>query len=311
MLLFILWAVLAVGGWLAIVADSRKKGMGWRECNKQGAQGALGLSFIFLIGWLIWGGSDDAAAPEKPAEVQEVKAWYEGGNLHNAGALDWQQATFENKLATCADFIAGLSEGGEFNAKTSSRISGRESLKPLARDLVKALDKAFAPAADAAENAQIYANQGVVDGAVMAMVTMGWMDDLDAQNRAPEFDKAAILESVKGEAYKKYTDTDGFDIYFDGYQFGEDDATTLALEFKPDYILLAISFISDESNVQEEERLLKIAQAITATITGSDRDLVSENRAGVLTGDFWVNGVKCGSVGPIGGHSTLHFYHER
>lgn len=202
MLLFILWVVLAIGGWFAIVADSKKKGLSFGECHKRGAKNALGVSYLFLIGWLIWAFAGDDAEPEKPAEVQAV------------------------------------------------------------------------------------------------------------QNRAPSFDRDAILEAVKDEAHKKYTDTDGFDIHFDGYRFGADDATTLALEFKPDYILLAISFIADNRDVQEEERLLKIAQVITATITGTDRDLVSENRAGVLKGDFFVNGVKCGSVGPISGHSTLHFYRE-
>jgi hypothetical protein len=32
--------------------------------------------------------------------------WYEGGTLHNASAGDWHNASYQNRLATAADFIA-------------------------------------------------------------------------------------------------------------------------------------------------------------------------------------------------------------
>lgn len=174
MLLFILWAFLAIGGWLAVAADLKKKGVCWRERHKKGCGGAAAVSVFFVLGWLLWPfGGDDAAAPEKPAEVQEVK-WYEGGTLRDAGALEWQQATFENKLATCAKLIAVTNHAGHFNESISSQIYGRESLKPFALELVKQMDIALAPADDAAENERIFANQKVVDVAAMLVVMMGW-----------------------------------------------------------------------------------------------------------------------------------------
>lgn len=37
-----------------------------------------------------------------PAPVE----WYEGGTLHDATVGEWNRATYENKLATCGDFVA-------------------------------------------------------------------------------------------------------------------------------------------------------------------------------------------------------------
>ena len=34
--------------------------------------------------------------------------WNEGGTLHKASALEWQKASYSNKLATSADMIANL-----------------------------------------------------------------------------------------------------------------------------------------------------------------------------------------------------------
>lgn len=38
--------------------------------------------------------------------IETKKKWYEGGSLHKSKILEWKNATEENQLATCADFIA-------------------------------------------------------------------------------------------------------------------------------------------------------------------------------------------------------------
>lgn len=35
-------------------------------------------------------------------------AWYVGGTLHKANVSEWKNSTDENKLATCADFVANI-----------------------------------------------------------------------------------------------------------------------------------------------------------------------------------------------------------
>jgi len=42
--------------------------------------------------------------PVKPQSNTE--RWYEGGTLHKAKISEWKVATEENKLATCADYMA-------------------------------------------------------------------------------------------------------------------------------------------------------------------------------------------------------------
>lgn len=37
-----------------------------------------------------------------------IDKWYAGGNLHKANISEWKIATDENKLATCADYVANL-----------------------------------------------------------------------------------------------------------------------------------------------------------------------------------------------------------
>lgn len=37
-----------------------------------------------------------------------TQKWYEGGTLQNASAITWQSASYRNKLATCADFVAAM-----------------------------------------------------------------------------------------------------------------------------------------------------------------------------------------------------------
>jgi hypothetical protein len=37
--------------------------------------------------------------------------WYVGGSLHKSKVSEWKLATEENKLATCADFVANIKKG--------------------------------------------------------------------------------------------------------------------------------------------------------------------------------------------------------
>ena len=36
--------------------------------------------------------------------------WYSGGTLHKATIAEWHQATYANRLATCADWVKALEE---------------------------------------------------------------------------------------------------------------------------------------------------------------------------------------------------------
>ncbi|MEM1426183.1 MAG: hypothetical protein AAGF75_06485 [Cyanobacteria bacterium P01_H01_bin.130] len=112
---------------------------------------------------------------EKEAQKVETKEWDEGGTLHQAGALDWQQATYKNKLATCADFVAKLWMEGLLAPELQEKIKTKDHVRVLAEMLVEELDKAMAPLPDAEENRKVYVNQSVSDMTTFTMLAMGWV----------------------------------------------------------------------------------------------------------------------------------------
>ena len=67
-----------------------------------------------------------------------AKEWYEGGTLHSAKISQWKQASYENKLATCADIPARLWLDGDLNIKVNSMYE----FKPYVQELVDFIDSA-------------------------------------------------------------------------------------------------------------------------------------------------------------------------
>ncbi|MFS7293442.1 hypothetical protein AB6864_24570 [Serratia proteamaculans] len=103
--------------------------------------------------------------------------WYQGGTLHEANALTWQKATQQNKLATCADFIAGLYSKDLLTPEISKKMKSVDDFKPYASELVKQLDAAFAPESDPTQNKKMFTNQTVKSTAMMLMIMMKWVQN--------------------------------------------------------------------------------------------------------------------------------------
>lgn len=103
--------------------------------------------------------------------------WYAGGTLHEANALTWQTATPENKLATCADFIAGVYSKELLAPEINRKIKSVNDFKPYASELAKQLDDAFTPESDPIQNKEIFTNQSVKSTAMMLMIMMKWVQD--------------------------------------------------------------------------------------------------------------------------------------
>lgn len=59
------------------------------------------LLLIFVVKWI-------GSSPEEVNPTESIDQWYAGGNLHRAKISEWNVATEENKLATCADFVANI-----------------------------------------------------------------------------------------------------------------------------------------------------------------------------------------------------------
>ena len=74
------------------------------------------LFLIAVIGLIVGdptGGT--TAGGSRPAVRRTASAaspsWYAGGTLHRKTCREWRQASYRDRLATCADFIAVLYEG--------------------------------------------------------------------------------------------------------------------------------------------------------------------------------------------------------
>jgi len=103
--------------------------------------------------------------------------WYEGGTLHNANGIEWQQATHANKLATAGDLVATVYRSGKLAPVLSGQIKAVDDIKVMAAALVKELDRTFAPELDPAKNKAMFTNQKVNEMAVILMAAAGWLSN--------------------------------------------------------------------------------------------------------------------------------------
>jgi len=134
------------------------------------------VSLLGLLLFLIFAvGSVDDSGSDSIEETSANHNWYQGGTLHSAGALAWQKSDYQNKLATCSDFIASMWQKGNFKPFIQNAIKTVDDMRPYAEDLVNCLDAALEKHPDTETNDQMYANQKVSEMAVMCMVTMGWV----------------------------------------------------------------------------------------------------------------------------------------
>lgn len=102
--------------------------------------------------------------------------WYVGGNLHQSSGLEWQQATYENKLATAGDLVAAVYQSKRLSSELSSAIRGMGDIKIIAEELVVQLDAAFEPDPDPRQNEVLFTNQKVSSTAAMIMMMSGWLN---------------------------------------------------------------------------------------------------------------------------------------
>lgn len=120
------------------------------------------LGFLFAVALLF-------AMPTYAAE------WYTGGTLHDGNGLDWQKASYANKLASTGDLVSAALDRKLLNAKVSGSIRSMNDIKGLSMQLVRELDVVFEPLASASENRRTFANQGVRETSIMLMMMMGWL----------------------------------------------------------------------------------------------------------------------------------------
>ena len=86
---------------------------------------------------------------------EREESWLHDGKLHFSNALEWQQASFQNKRSTASDFLLALNEQGRLFIDVSSN----ESLKSHSEELAKSLNELFEIIGPATENTKKYQGQ--------------------------------------------------------------------------------------------------------------------------------------------------------
>ncbi len=85
------------------------------------------ILFVIFTAWIFSTFSDTPSSSRQ---------WFQGGNLHNATISEWKSATYQNKLATAADWLATTKWKGHLNSP-----SDFDKMKVKAQMLVKAVDE--------------------------------------------------------------------------------------------------------------------------------------------------------------------------
>jgi len=109
--------------------------------KSQHAMSLLGL-LLFLI--LAVGSVDDSGESGSSSRVSMPRSssssqWFQGGNLHSATVGQWKNASYQNKLATAADWLAATKWKGHL-----TKPDDFDRLKLRAQMLVNAVDETVA-----------------------------------------------------------------------------------------------------------------------------------------------------------------------
>ena len=87
--------------------------------------------------------------------------WYEEGSLHDKRVNEWKQATYANRLATSADFVAYI-----FGEERVGRMGSMDALKPYVVQMMTCIDEGT--------KGDNIPNMQVSEVAASCTVIMGW-----------------------------------------------------------------------------------------------------------------------------------------
>jgi hypothetical protein len=153
--------------------------MAWKPLSRRANLiiGVVGVGTVLICIWFCSGlGSKPGSTVSRPiGQPAEAKFPRIHGTLHQKSALDWQKADYDDKLATCTDFVAKMWQQESLMPRIQNSIKTTDDMKPYAEQLVASLDAAMRKDPDSVKNDQIYANQTVAGMAVMVMKLNGWL----------------------------------------------------------------------------------------------------------------------------------------
>ncbi|QDU97459.1 hypothetical protein [Lignipirellula cremea] len=103
-----------------------------------------------------------------------AKLWYGHGSLHQKTALDWQQASVDDKLGTCADLLALTWMQKDLMPSIQEKIRSVNDLRPYAEELVAYVDQATVRLPDEAANRAKFGDMQVMMIVARGMEEKNW-----------------------------------------------------------------------------------------------------------------------------------------
>lgn len=94
-----------------------------------------------------------------------AQEWYKNGTLHGSTIKIWKQSSYDNKIATSADWVLAGSKSIKSKVVNSGDI---DNLKPYAKELVVCID-------GATKDHSNWDSSTATDVAVSCMAQMGWL----------------------------------------------------------------------------------------------------------------------------------------
>ena len=96
--------------------------------------------------------------------------------LLNRSAIEWQSASYEDKVATCDLALFALWNEKALRPHIQQRITSVDDLKPYVRELVICMDAATRPDPNPYTNQRIFGDVKVHQILSASVITMGWGD---------------------------------------------------------------------------------------------------------------------------------------
>ncbi len=135
---------------------------------------AFTVSFMLLLSACSSHSDDLPGLAQKlsvPLTPAGASQWNQGGNLHFANALEWQKASYQNKRATVADFLAAFDQQYRLNIN----VSDPSTLRHYSEELTEQLNQKFQMTGPAQENERLFSGQQVAGMILELADANGWL----------------------------------------------------------------------------------------------------------------------------------------
>ncbi|MCI5123432.1 MAG: hypothetical protein D3925_02885 [Candidatus Electrothrix sp. AR5] len=132
-----------------------------------------GIAALLIFCFFIWiGSSEDETKKRRISSTYSATGtrfistseWYEGGSLHRANIARWNNATYSDKLATCADMALTRS----WIKRKIQQSGDMDTLRPYAQELMTCINTA------SDDPMPEYEHMKLSEFAAMCMILMKW-----------------------------------------------------------------------------------------------------------------------------------------